>query len=456
MQSSALHVAKFGGTSLADYEAMKRCAQIVKADPNIRLVVVSAPSGVTNTLVQLSQLACQQDRNTEVLLTSLQQKVECFLTAITPCVELKQRVQQLLEDIKLLSLMLSKAYSKQLVDELLSFGERLSAQFFTAILAECAIESRYVDARHLLTTDSQYGKANPILPQIRAEVTATLLPELDRAVHVTEGFIGSDQRNITITLGRGGGDYSAALFAEALSADAVQIWTDVNGIYRTDPRIVPSAQKIDHLCFSEAAELATFGAKVLHPASLWPAIRQNIPVYVGSSFDAEAGGTWISKTSETPLPTVRAIAMRRQQVLLTIHSLEMFHARGFLAQVFEIFSKHHIGIDLITTSEVSIAVTLDNAAAVEEAVVSEQLLIDLRDIGNIRVEVEMGLNLIAVIGNCLQKTAGVSGQVFQNLQPFNIRLLCHGASQHNLCFLVDENEGEKIVQSLHTIFFDNQ
>ncbi len=452
--STGCQVAKFGGTSLADYTAMCRCAEIVRSDTRIRLVVVSAPSGITNSLVKISQVVRTSHAEAVELAQGIAAKIQQFTDALPADAARDQRVTQLLEDMHLLVLMLSKAHSAQLVDELLSFGERLSAVFFTAVLQSVNVAVRHVDARTLSKTDDCYGKANPVLVDTQVQVIEQLLPHVTDQVCVTEGFIGATNDNVTTTLGRGGSDYSAALFAEALSASALQIWTDVNGIYRIDPRIVPHAEKIDHLCFSEAAELATFGAKVLHPASLWPAIRKKIPVYVGSSLQAEAGGTWITQNSETPVPTVRAIALRSQQTLLTIHSLEMFHARGFLAKVFAVFSKHNIGVDLITTSEVSIALTLDDAAfSTERPVVLKALLADLRCIENIKVDVESDLSLVAIIGNHLQKTAGVSGQIFQGLERFNIRLLCHGASQHNLCFLVNADQGEAVAQQLHEIFF---
>lgn len=219
---------------------------------------------------------------------------------------------------------------------------------------------------------------------------------------VTQGFIGSEPKGRTTTLGRGGSDYTAALLGEALGVGRVDIWTNVPGIYTTDPRVVPAAKRIDKIGFEEAAEMATFGAKVLHPATLLPAVRSDIPVFVGSSKDPAAGGTLVCNTTENP-PLFRALALRRKQTLLTLHSLNMLHARGFLAEVFNILARHNVSVDLITTSEVSIALTMDTtgATSVGGSLLTTSLLTELSSL--CRVEVEENLALVAIIGNQLSR-----------------------------------------------------
>ena len=270
---------------------------------------------------------------------------------------------------------------------------------------------------------------------------------------ITQGFIGSEAKGRTTTLGRGGSDYTAALLGEALHATRVDIWTDVPGIYTTDPRVVSAAKRIDVIAFEEAAEMATFGAKVLHPATLLPAVRSDIPVFVGSSKDPKAGGTLVCKKTENP-PLFRALALRRKQTLVTLHSHNMLHSRGFLAEVFGILARHNISVDLITTSEVSIALTLDTTGSTStgDTLLTQSLLIELSEL--CRVEVEENLALVAIIGNKLSRACGVGKEVFGVLDPFNIRMICYGASSYNLCFLVPAEQAEQVVQKLHQNLFE--
>lgn len=270
---------------------------------------------------------------------------------------------------------------------------------------------------------------------------------------ITQGFIGRDEKGKTTTLGRGGSDYSAALLAEVLDAKDVLIWTDVPGIYTTDPRVVPAAQKIDTMSFAEAAEMATFGAKVLHPATLLPAVRSNIPVYVGSSKDPAAGGTWVTRDPQ-PRPIFRAIALRRDQTLLTLSSLSMLHAQGFLANVFNILAKHKISVDTITTSEVSIALTLDKTGSASSGanMLSNELLTELSEVCNVKVDT--GLSLVALIGNDLHITAGVAKKLFGTIEGYNVRMISYGASTNNICLLVQSQHADEVVRLLHAELFE--
>jgi aspartate kinase len=446
-----LVVAKFGGTSVADYDAMNRSADVVLADSGARLVVLSASAGVTNLLVALAEGLEATERF--VKLDALRKIQFDILERLQNPNVIREEVERLLENITTLAEAASLATSTALTDELVSHGELMSTLLFVEILRERNIAAQWFDVRKVMRTSDRFGRAEPDIAAL-AELTGQLLtPRLEEGLVITQGFIGSEAKGRTTTLGRGGSDYTAALLGEALHATRVDIWTDVPGIYTTDPRVVPAAHRIDEIAFEEAAELATFGAKVLHPATLLPAVRSDIPVFVGSSKDPKAGGTLVCNKTANP-PLFRALALRRKQTLLTLHSLNMLHSRGFLAEVFGILARHNISVDLITTSEVSIALTLDTtgSTASSETLLTQSLLIELSAL--CRVEVEENLALIALIGNDLSKACGVGKEVFGVLDPFNIRMICYGASSHNLCFLVPGGEAEQVVQKLHHNLFE--
>ncbi|EOZ7462797.1 lysine-sensitive aspartokinase 3 [Enterobacter hormaechei] len=444
-------VAKFGGTSVADYDAMNRSADVVLADPNTRLVVLSASAGVTNLLVSLSEGLEATERF--VKLDALRKIQFDILERLQNPNVIREEVERLLENITTLAEAASLATSSALTDELVSHGELMSTLLFVEIMRERNIQAQWVDVRKVMRTSDRFGRAEPDV-EVLAELTnQQLAPRLDEGIVITQGFIGSEAKGRTTTLGRGGSDYTAALLGEALHATRVDIWTDVPGIYTTDPRVVSAAKRIDVIAFEEAAEMATFGAKVLHPATLLPAVRSDIPVFVGSSKDPKAGGTLVCKKTENP-PLFRALALRRKQTLVTLHSHNMLHSRGFLAEVFGILARHNISVDLITTSEVSIALTLDTTGSTStgDTLLTQSLLIELSEL--CRVEVEEDLALVAIIGNKLSRACGVGKEVFGVLDPFNIRMICYGASSYNLCFLVPADQAEQVVQKLHQNLFE--
>ncbi len=453
MQKTNYWVAKFGGTSVATFEAMTRCASLLKMYPQVKVVIVSAQAGVTNLLVKL----CETSDSAIQTLNEINHKIQVILTALPneKHPQLSQEIKILCDELKKLAEISHK--NKQQMDEILSYGERISARLFTAALTMQGLPAIHQDARKLIKTNTHFGKAEVDIVATKKAVTNILLPLCTHHIVVSEGFIGSsnNQEESTTTLGRGGSDYSAALIAEAMEAEVLQIWTDVSGIYTVDPNLVAHAKPIETMCFTEAAELATFGAKVLHPATLWPAIRKNIPVFVGSSMNVKAQGTWIRAELATDVnqPILRAIALRRKQSLLTINSLEMLYAHGFLAKIFTILARHELSIDLVTTSEVSVALTLDHS---HHDLLSEDVLAELKSIGNVSLKVDKDLCLIALVGSHLQHLSGMSGQVFHVLRPFNIRLICYGASSHNLCFLTNENEADAVVRAIHAEFFEKQ
>jgi aspartate kinase len=444
-------VAKFGGTSVADYAAMNRSADVVLADPNTRLVVLSASAGVTNLLVSLSEGLEATERF--VKLDALRKIQFDILECLQNPNVIREEIERLLENITTLAEAASLANSTALTDELVSHGELMSTLLFVEIMRERNIPAQWFDVRKVMRTSDRFGRAEPDVEALAELTGQQLAPRLEESIVITQGFIGSEAKGRTTTLGRGGSDYTAALLGEALHATRVDIWTDVPGIYTTDPRVVSTAKRIDVIAFEEAAEMATFGAKVLHPATLLPAVRSDIPVFVGSSKEPKAGGTMVCKRTESP-PLFRALALRRKQTLVTLHSHNMLHSRGFLAEVFGILARHNISVDLITTSEVSIALTLDTTGSTSkgDTLLTQSLLIELSEL--CRVEVEEDLALVAIIGNKLSRACGVGKEVFGVLDPFSIRMICYGASSYNLCFLVPTDQAEQVVQKLHQNLFE--
>ncbi|QNF21461.1 lysine-sensitive aspartokinase 3 [Aeromonas sp. Y318-1] len=449
---SPINVAKFGGTSVANAAAMNNCADVVLANPATRVVVLSASAGVTNLLVALAQ-GDLDEAGQEAQLARLTEIQQAILTELGDSGDLSDLIHGQLGEIRTMARQAHLHTDAELADRLIACGELMSTRLFTELLRQRGVKACWQDARQLLRTDSRFGKASVDLAATRALCQAALGPLLGDSLIITQGFIGADGDGRTTTLGRGGSDYSAALLAEALDAGSIEIWTDVPGIYTTDPRLVTRARPIPEISFVEAAEMATFGAKVLHPATLQPAVRQDIPVFVGSSKDPAAGGTWIRASTRTN-PLFRAVALRRNQVLVTLHSLNMFHAYGFLAEVFGILARHRISVDLITTSEVSVSLTLDHTGSQSngEPILGDKVLAELGQL--CKVQVETGLALVALIGNRMSEAAGVGSQVFDAIREHNIRMICYGASAHNLCFLVKEDESGHIVNRLHQELLD--
>ncbi|UFN69293.1 lysine-sensitive aspartokinase 3 [Vibrio alginolyticus] len=448
---SAFNVAKFGGTSVANFEAMSRCATIIENNPNTRLVVISACSGVTNLLVELANGVQDQTHRTE-LLQNLANIHDAILTQLEDSTKTAAEVYAILDTVTSLAEAASIQASAKLTDHLVACGELMSTHILAQLMCERGIQAVRFDIRDVLRTDDNFGRADPNIEAISTLAQDKLVPLCQQSVVVTQGFIGSDEAGNTTTLGRGGSDYSAALIAESVKAAGLEIWTDVPGIYTTDPRIAPKASPIPEISFSEASEMANFGAKILHPSTLVPALRHDIPVFVGSSKDPEKGGTWIRHQVESS-PLFRALALRCNQTMVTLRSANMFHAYGFLAKVFEILAKHKLSVDLITTSEISVSLTLDQtdtsggAPQLPQAVREE-----LEEI--CKVEVEHDLCLVALIGNNMSESKGYAKQVFGTLEDFNLRMICYGASPHNLCFLLHESVSKQAIQKLHTELFE--
>nr|WP_086984556.1 lysine-sensitive aspartokinase 3 [Vibrio aphrogenes] len=448
---SAFNVAKFGGTSVANFDAMSRCATIIENNPTTKLVVSSACSGVTNLLVELA-LGVQNPNDRDAIFTELKTIHYSIIEHFSDQQKTKQAVDDILEILAGMAEAASFQSSDKLTDHIVACGELMSTHILTQLMIERGIQAVRFDIREVLRTNGDFGKAEPNIPEISALAQQKLSPLCQDYVVITQGFIGSDVDGNTTTLGRGGSDYSAALIAEAVKACGLEIWTDVPGIYTTDPRIAPKATPIPEISFSEASEMANFGAKILHPSTLLPALRHKIPVFVGSSREPEKGGTWIRQQVESA-PLFRALALRNNQTMVTLRSLDMFQTYGFLAQVFAILAKYQVSVDLITTSEVSVSLTLDQTNTSGQA---PELPVDARaELEQLcNVEVEHNLSLVALIGNKMSAKKGYAKQVFTALEDVNLRMICYGASPHNLCFLLESQEAKHAVEVLHRELFE--
>jgi aspartate kinase len=445
-----LNVAKFGGTSVANFAAMENCANIIKNNPNTKVVVVSASAGVTNLLVDIAYTAMSKQQIKQKL-TEIGNIQQAILQALENPDQVEPKLQQLQSSLSDLALHEEMLHRADLKDALLSHGERMSSLLFSAVLNQFDVKAENFDVRNVLKTDSEFGQAVPNLEQIAVAAKQLMLPSLVDTVLVTQGFVGSDQQGNTTTLGRGGSDFTAALLAEGLGADTCEIWTDVIGVYTTDPRITDAARPLPELSFEEAAEMATFGAKVLHPATMEPALRQDIKVFVGSSKEPEKGGTWIVRDCTTE-PSYRAITRRKEQVMVTVKTPKMMYAQGFLQKVFTIIAEHKLSVDLITTSEISVSFTLDNPANSVLKRLNQETIEELSQFCDVLVE--ENYDLITVVGNNMHSAAGVSSKIFAAVADYNLRMICYGANPHNLSLLVNDSDSKDVVCALHRALFE--
>lgn len=442
--TAARIVSKFGGTSMGDLKAMERSA-IICAEKNSVIAVVSATSGTTDRLIDIATAASKGDSaSCERLVFELKERHMSLLPQ-----DKKNLLHSHFTELDLLvqNVSLLKELTSRASDHILSLGERMSSVIFREVLKNKLPNKKVVllDARFVIITDSNFGKATPLIDRIEAECGKL---ELDGShVYVTQGFIGADAEGNTTILGRGGSDYSAALFAEGINADVLEIWTDVAGIATTDPRLCKEARIINEISYQEAGEMAQYGAKILHPATIAPAVRKSIPVFVGSTFDKDATGTWIKNTVDNK-PAVRAITKRSKQALVTITNPKMLNAYGFMGEAFSLFGKHRISIDCVTTSELSVAVTVDHAT-----LLNKNFMQDLEKIGNIEIEADQ--SLISLIGNDLFNRSSLAKKIFNTVDEASIRMMSLGASPYNFNFLVKESDSQNCIQKLHRAFIED-
>lgn len=452
--SKSLIVAKFGGTSVSNFHTMNCSADLIIRKQDTKLVVLSASAGVTNLLIKLAEGPKLKIRMT--LLKELKY-IQYSIIKYLKNSSIIKIINNIINNIIMLSEIAETQSTKFLTDELVSYGEIMSTLIFVEILREKNVNVEWFDIRQIMITNDNFGNAEPNISLLSSHSITFLKPLINQGkIIITQGFIGRDDQGRTTTFGRGGSDYTATLLGEALNATQIDIWTDVAGIYTTDPNVIFNAKRIDEITFAEAAEMANFGAKILHPATLLPASRSDTPVFVGSSQKPIDGGTLVCNKTQN-LPLFRALTLRRNQTLLILHNLSMLHASGFLAKVFNILANHKISVDLITTSEVSIALTLDQTGSTyvnadNHNLVTNELLSELSLLGSIKVE--YNLSLVALIGNNLSQACGIGKEVFGVLEKFNLRLICYGASSYNICFLVPGNDAKEVIKILHQNIFE--
>jgi len=331
-------------------------------------------------------------------------------------------------------------------DAVLAFGEMLSSELTAELLIQRGVNAQHVDARRCIVTDDEYTCALPLMPETLSKARDVLTPVIENGlIPVLGGFIASTQEGTTTTLGRGGSDYTAALIGAALGVDEIQIWTDVTGVLSADPRVVPEAQTVERLSYAEASELAYFGAKVLHPKTIQPAIEGRIPVRICNSRAPEEIGTLVGPQAETTERTIKAIAHKGGVTTVQVTSARMLGAYGFLRALFEVFERHRTVVDVVATSEVSVSLSLDDASALP-VIVQE-----LEHLGTVRVE--KGCAIICVVGEGLRGTPGIAARVFSAISDINVTLISQGASSINFTFAIEEERMHEAVKRLHNEFF---
>jgi aspartate kinase len=447
---------KFGGTSVEDAPALSRAAEIVGARRSLRpVVVVSAMSRVTDALLAAVRAAGRGDA--DGAMRSLEPHFTRHLDAAQSLVSAEEVegfasfVSQSREEIAaLLGETASRSRPPALLqDAVVSFGELLSSTLFSATLRAQGLDSETVDARRCVLTDDEFTCATPLQEETDRRTRDALPPLVARgAIPVLGGFIGATHEGETTTLGRGGSDYSAALFGAALDASEIQIWTDVTGVLTADPRVVRAARTVPRMSYAEAAELAYFGAKVLHPKTILPAVVRGIPVRICNSRRPDAEDTVIYFETEMSPRTVKAIAHKTGVSIVHVTSARMLGAFGFLRTLFEVFDRHRTIVDVVTTSEVSVSMSVEDASAIEE------IIADLRPIAAVHVEPRRAI--ICVVGEGLRWTPGVAGRIFSTISDINVLLISQGASNINLTFVVEEERAAEAVRRLHAAFFEDE
>ena len=452
-----LVIMKFGGTSVEDAAAIRRTAAVVRSrrEKNLQaIVVVSAMSKVTDQLLAAASAAGVGDKAGALALSARLRSRHLETAAALVVAPALSTLQSLIQhefdalDDLLRGIAAVGELTPRTNDLVVSFGERLSSQIVAAAFAAADLKGTHLDARQCIITDDSYGKAIPNEEAIEIKMREHALPLIEQGLTpVMGGFIGSNAQGITTTLGRGGSDFSAALVGGALHAGAIEIWTDVNGIMTTDPRICPDALRVKTISFEEAAELAYFGAKVLHPATILPAVQKNIPVWVLNSRNAANEGTRISAVAPPCTSPFKSIAVKKKLTIVDIVASRMLMSHGYLKAVFDIFDKHKVAIDMVSTSEVSISVTVDT---------SEKLPAIADDLSKIAdVKYESNKALICLVGEDIRGHAGIAGKVFSAVGHVNVRMISQGASEINMSFMIDEEDVEEAVRSLHKHFFAN-
>lgn len=448
-------IMKFGGTSVEDARAMNNVIEIVGRERDRKpVVVLSAIAGATNTLLRSAHTALEGDL--EKAHAELHALFERHVLILENLIGDRAEVQLLIlalrrrfDELKTLcqGIAILGELTNRSLDAIASVGEGLSTMILEKAMAEKGFSARLVDARTWMITDGQFGGAAPLFDRISEETNSRILPLVEAGhIVITQGFIGSTARTITTTLGRGGSDFSAAILGSALNAEEIQIWTDVDGVLTADPRIAPAAKKLKVISFREASELAYFGAKVLHPSTIQPAVEKNIPVIVLNSKRPQSTGTRIVGNPPKTNAAVKSIASKKGITVINIQSTRMLMAYGFLSSIFSVFQRHETPVDLVSTSEVAVSLTIDNTSRLEHIVKDLQAFADVTVIQNQAI--------VCVVGEQMRSTMGIVDRVFRALSNINVMMISQGASEINMSLVVDENVVALAVQQLHREFFE--
>ena len=450
-------VMKFGGTSVQDETAIRNAAEIVRGRlPHSPVVVVSAMARVTEALLSIARAA--KERRVDEAISGIEALRERHLAtadALLPLNEstlakVRSEINALLDELE--NLVRSVATLGELTsrsqDAIVSFGERLSSLIIAESFRVSGIPAELHDSRSFIITDDSFSKAIPDVSETNRRTREGLITLIKEGrVPVVQGFIGSTLDGATTTIGRGGSDYSAALIGAALEAETIEIWTDVDGLMTADPRTVDDAKRIRVISFAEASELSFFGAKVLHPSTVLPAIELGIPVHIYNTKNPSCEGTRIVKESRSSANLIKSIAFKRGVTIVNVASTRMLLAYGFLKTIFDVFDRHQTSVDVVTTSEVSVSMTLDNTDRLE------LIKKDLSGIGEVTIEREKAI--VCVVGDNLKFKSGVASRLFQAVGNANVNMISQGASEINLTFVIDESQVDAVVRSLHDEFFSD-
>ncbi|MGD0048216.1 MAG: lysine-sensitive aspartokinase 3 [Bryobacteraceae bacterium] len=445
-------VMKFGGTSVESAAAIARVAAIVKArEARHPVVVVSAMGKTTNKLLAIANAAINGPR--EEYLRQIHDLRDFHSREARQVVPLAERAaldrflddhfQELTELAKGLAVL--GELTPRSIDAISSYGERLSSFIVTQAFRHFGMATEHLDSRDLIVTDKRHTQAAPLFPQTYARLAATVPPLAAKSVIVMGGFIAASEDGVTTTLGRGGSDFTASIVGAGIGAEEIQIWTDVDGMLTADPTILPGGHRVKTISFAEAAELAYFGAKVLHPATVLPAIEKSIPVLILNSRRPEVPGTRIVAERVHCENAVKSIACKRKITVVNIHSTRMLMAHGFLRRIFEVFDRFETAVDMVATSEVSVSLTIDNPARIEE------VLAELRQFAE--AETERDQVIVCLVGENIRYTPGVARRVFNALEGINVRMISQGGSLLNISFVVAEKDLRAAIEALHGEFF---
>lgn len=447
---------KFGGTSVEDSDAIRRLIDIVKSEmPRRPMVFVSACAGVTNQLLKITTLSAEGKKGEAndliaAIRTRHEKLVDELIESELPKNYLKGKISVYAHELRNFSQAISVLgeVTGRPRDAVASYGERLSSMIIAQAMEEDSVKAAFVDAREFMITNDDYTSATPLFDKVEAKAKEMLLPLVrDSYIPVTQGFIGSSESGITTTIGRGGSDYSAAIIGALLDAEEIQIWTDVDGVLTADPSIMPDARRIKKMSFNEASELAYFGARVLHPKTILPAIDKNIPVYVRNSRNPSYHGTLIKRGDENEECIAKSVVYKERITLLNLVSSRMFLATGFLEAVFAVFNRHSTIAHAVATSEVSISVAIDDTTKLEAMKKEFEEFAE--------VSASSGKAMVCVVGENIRHSPGIVGRIFSALDGIRINMISQGASEINIGFVVDENDIEATVRALHKELFDN-